>query len=115
MNERITDDMVEALAEFICAEFDFDLNPVVGAQWPEHANDDGYRGDRAYVRLQPSDVQARARENATRILTFLDQRAALQHQASLPVEGAVCMWVDKPCTCGGGNCEQVDFGAGKPA
>jgi hypothetical protein len=23
---------------------------------------------------------------------------------------AVCMWADKPCTCGGGDCEQVDFG-----
>lgn len=63
----------EALAEFICSEFDFDLDPVVGAQWPQHAGDDGYRGDRAYVRLQPADVLARARENADRILTFLSQ------------------------------------------
>lgn len=27
-----------------------------------------------------------------------------------------CMWdITKPCTCGGGPCEQVDFGASSPA
>ncbi|WP_109613511.1 hypothetical protein [Pseudaminobacter salicylatoxidans] len=24
--------------------------------------------------------------------------------------GAECMWAEKPCTCGGGPCEQVSFG-----
>ncbi|QPC91473.1 hypothetical protein [Mesorhizobium sp. INR15] len=28
---------------------------------------------------------------------------------------AECMWTDKPCTCGGGHCEQVSFGADNPA
>ena len=64
---------VEALADFLCSEFDADFNPVVGAVWPEHENDDGYR-DGGFVRLQPSDVQAHARGNARRILTFLGQR-----------------------------------------
>lgn len=64
---------MEALAEFLCSEFDFDLDPVVGASWPEHKDDDGYRGAKHYVRLQPSDVQARARENASRILAFIGQ------------------------------------------
>lgn len=74
---------VEALAEFLCSEFDFDLDPITGASWPEHENDDGYRGGRSFVRLQPSDVQARARENAARILTFLKQ------QTTRPPEQAV--------------------------
>jgi hypothetical protein len=35
--------------------------------------------------------------------------AALEKSASdEPV--SECLWVDKPCTCGGGACEQVDFG-----
>lgn len=74
---------VEALAEFLCSEFDFDLNPVVGAHWPEHPNDDGYR-DGGYVKLQPTDVQAHARDNAKRILTFLGQRAALASSVAKP-------------------------------
>lgn len=61
---------VEELAAYLCDEFDFDLNPVHGASWPEHENDEGKR-EGGYVRLQPSDVQAYARENAKRILAFL--------------------------------------------
>ncbi|GEM_PF-2979665 len=61
---------VDELAAYLCDEFDFDLNPVRGASWPEHENDEGKR-DGGYVRLQPSDVQAYARENAKRILAFL--------------------------------------------
>lgn len=71
---------VEELAAFLCSEFDFDLDPVVGASWPEHKNDDGYRG-KGYVRLQPSDVQARARENASRILAFVSQLTRPAEQA----------------------------------
>ena len=71
---------VEELAAFLCSEFDFDLDPVTGASWPEHEKDDGYRGN-GYVRLQPSDVQARARENATRILTFISQITRPAEQA----------------------------------
>lgn len=68
---------IERLAEFLCSEFDFSLNPCVGYSWPEHKDDDGYRGDGSFVKLQPSDVQAYARENATRILAFLEREAAL--------------------------------------
>ncbi|NTG85814.1 hypothetical protein G6L15_06580 [Agrobacterium rhizogenes] len=63
--------LVESLAAYLCDEWDFELNPCVGYSWPEHSNDDGYRGDGYYVKLQPSDVQARARENASRIIAFL--------------------------------------------
>jgi hypothetical protein len=66
---------VDELAAYLCDEFDFDLNPVQGASWPEHENDEGKR-DGGYVRLQPSDVQAYARENAKRILTFLSLPAS---------------------------------------
>lgn len=72
-----TDAIREALAEFLCSEFDEDSAPCHGYSWPTHKDDDGYRGDNAYVKLQPVDVQARAREGAFRILTFLGQRAAL--------------------------------------
>ncbi len=68
---------IERLAEYLCSEFDFSLNPCVGYSWPEHENDDGYRGDGSFVKLQPSDVQAYARENAKRILAFLEREAAL--------------------------------------
>lgn len=61
---------VDELAAFLCDEFDFNLDPVHGASWPEHENDDGKR-EGGYIRLQPSDVQAYARENAKRILAFL--------------------------------------------
>ena len=40
---------------------------------------------------------------------------ALRTPPASPTEAgeatANCMWTDKPCTCGGGNCEQVSFGA----
>lgn len=75
------DALPEELAAFLCDEFDDEFNPIRGAQWPEHVNDDGYRGG-GYVRLQPTNVRIRARENATRILTFIGQRAALS-----PAEG----------------------------
>jgi hypothetical protein len=73
----------EKLAEYLCSEFDFELNPCIGYSWPEHQNDDGYRGDGYYVKLQPSDVQARARENASRIIAFLS-RSALPTSQSDP-------------------------------
>ncbi|MCO5157521.1 MAG: hypothetical protein M9945_12375 [Aquamicrobium sp.] len=82
---------VEELAAFLCSEFDFDLDPVTGASWPEHEKDDGYRGN-GYVRLQPSDVQARARENAARILTFISQRSTRPSEQAVTdemVEAAV--------------------------
>jgi hypothetical protein len=66
---------IEQLAEYLCSEFDFSLDPCVGYSWPEHPKDDGYRGDGNWVKLQPSDVQAYARENAGRILAFLSALA----------------------------------------
>ncbi|TCN30300.1 hypothetical protein [Sinorhizobium americanum] len=68
---RTLAEKVEELAAFLCSDFDEEFNPCHGYHWPEHENDDGYRGAGGYVRLQPSDVQARARESATRILRFL--------------------------------------------
>ncbi|MHC2353787.1 hypothetical protein ACVMB3_003296 [Sinorhizobium meliloti] len=62
---------VEELAAHLCDQFDEDFNPCHGYHWPEHKDDDGYRGSGGYVKLQPSDVQARAREGAERILRFL--------------------------------------------
>lgn len=62
---------VEELAAYLCDQFDEDFNPCHGYHWPEHKDDDGYRGSGGYVKLQPSDVQARAREGAQRILHFL--------------------------------------------
>ena len=70
------DALQEAVAEFICQETEW-ADRVSGACWPQSSTDDGYRGDGAYVRLQPPDVLARERENAGRILTFLAQRHAL--------------------------------------
>lgn len=78
---------IERLAEYLCSEFDFSLNPCVGYSWPEHENDDGYRGDGSFVKLQPSDVQAYARENAKRILAFLEREAALSAAEPVSFEG----------------------------
>ncbi|MDJ1632302.1 hypothetical protein [Rhizobium rhizogenes] len=94
----------EKLAEYLCSEFDFELNPCVGYSWPEHSNDDGYRGDGQYVKLQLSDVQARARENASRIIAFLSRSALSTSQSAyctdcenetFPVNGR--------CPCGSGR------------
>lgn len=40
---------------------DFGMNAWT---WPEHADDDGYRGDGGWVRIVPSDWQARFRTDA---------------------------------------------------
>jgi hypothetical protein len=68
---------VEALAEYIATEWDYEINPVHGAQWPKREGDDGYRGNGGYVALQPPDVLARCREQAQRLLSFLGSLAAL--------------------------------------
>ncbi|MDR6431282.1 hypothetical protein [Brucella pseudogrignonensis] len=78
---------VDELAAYLCDEFDFDLNPVHGASWPEHENDEGKR-EGGFVRLQPSDVQAYARENAKRILTFLGLAASPGASATRPTGGS---------------------------
>lgn len=62
---------VEEFASYLCDHFDADFNPCHGHYWPEHKDDDGYRGSGGYVKLQPIDVQEHARENAQRIMTFL--------------------------------------------
>ena len=40
--------------------------------WPEHADDDGYRGDRSYARITPIDVQMRYRDRAKVALAAAD-------------------------------------------
>lgn len=62
-----TDDR-EALAAHLSVEEFED-----GFTWPEHADDDGYRGG-GYVQIAPSDIQALRREAADRILILLQQR-----------------------------------------
>lgn len=36
--------------------------------WPEHKDDDGYRGDGGYVHIAPTDIQIRYRERANAIM-----------------------------------------------
>lgn len=36
--------------------------------WPEHKDDDGYRGDGGYVHIAPTDIQIRYRERANAII-----------------------------------------------
>jgi hypothetical protein len=62
----------ERLAAYIATEWDHEIDPVVGAAWPEREGDDGYRGNGGYIAIQPSDVLARCREQADRLLSFLD-------------------------------------------
>ena len=65
--------LTEQLAKFMCAEMHV-VEPYEGHHWPEHENDDGYRGNRSYVTLHPSDILAKCRENAARVLAFLKSR-----------------------------------------
>ncbi len=37
--------------------------------WPEHKNDDGYRGDGGYVKIAPRDIQERYRDRAKIVCT----------------------------------------------
>lgn len=71
--QQAVDRDTEALAEFLNSECEF-ADGLVGTSWPQHSQDDGYRGDSGYVRLTPPDVVARRREDAKAILTFLSQR-----------------------------------------
>jgi hypothetical protein len=53
---------VEKAAE-ILMEFDQEEGKIDSQwYWPEHADDDGYRGDKAWVRLAPKDIQERYRD-----------------------------------------------------
>lgn len=46
--------------------------------WPEHENDVGYRGDRGYVTLAPSDIQYHCRKKAQIVIRAYQERTALQ-------------------------------------
>jgi len=60
----------EALAKFLHDEIHD--GPVTWT-WPEHEGDDGYRGS-GWVHITPQDVQERNRDEARRILAFLENR-----------------------------------------
>lgn len=70
------DALLEALAGFLHDEVHTDNES--GWTWPLHAEDDGYRGNAAFVTITPPDVQARRREEAGRILRFLEPRASTE-------------------------------------
>lgn len=54
-----------------------------GFTWPEHADDEGYRGG-GYVQIAPSDIQALRREAADRILILLQQRGFARLSSPTP-------------------------------
>lgn len=92
-SEPLTETSVrERLAEFIATEWDDEINPVVGAQWPQREGDDGYRGNGGYVAIQPPDVLVRCREQSGRLLAFIDalNRRSVTSQAS---EGEVVAFI----------------------
>ncbi|MET3481604.1 hypothetical protein [Methylobacterium sp. 1973] len=62
---------IEMMAEHLHEEGDHDRQWV----WPEHADDDGYRGNGGYVTITPTDVQCRLREMARRVLIRANQIA----------------------------------------
>jgi len=59
---------VEAIARDLAENANFADNMVPGYVWPEHDNDDGYRGHNSYVRIIPADVVAKRREDAACII-----------------------------------------------
>lgn len=60
--------VVEALAQFLHDECEDWPDKLVGATWPLHDGDDGYRGGGAYARLQTKDVVEHYRDIAARIV-----------------------------------------------
>lgn len=66
------DALIEDVAAKLLDAWDHDLHPLEHASWPEHKDDDGYRGighgDGGYIKLQCRDVQSRMREFATRVI-----------------------------------------------
>lgn len=64
----------EELAKFLHDEIDLP-DKFVGRQWPLHDDDDGYRGDGGYVKLQPKDVVEHYRDAAKRLAIFIAKAA----------------------------------------
>ena len=56
----------EEIAQFLHDEVDLP-DKVVSGQWPLHDDDDGYRGDSGYVRLQPRDIVEHYRDAGKRL------------------------------------------------
>lgn len=56
----------EDIAQFLHDEVDLP-DKFVSGQWPLHDNDDGYRGDSGYVRLQPRDIVEHYRDAGKRL------------------------------------------------
>lgn len=67
---------IEQVAQFLHDEGGFD-EASSSHTWPEHAADTGQR-DGGFVKIVPSDVQAKFRDVARRLLTMPVARAALQ-------------------------------------
>lgn len=61
------DALVEELAQFLHDEIEFP-DKCVGYVWPLHDNDDGYRGEGAWAKLQPKDVVEHFRDAAKQIV-----------------------------------------------
>jgi hypothetical protein len=65
-NQTADDEMVERVAQFLHDEGGFDEAWSESATWPEHPDDTGQR-EGGYVRIVPSDVQAKFRDVARRL------------------------------------------------
>lgn len=71
---------IERLAAWL-HENSRDLEHMVeGYEWPLHDNDDGYRGDGAYVRLIPKDIAEHHRDFARRTAEYFAQNGAVSAQ-----------------------------------
>lgn len=69
-HELERDQRIEDLAAWL-HENTRDLEHMVGGyEWPLHDNDDGYRGDGAYVRLIPKDIAEHHRDLARRVTEY---------------------------------------------
>jgi hypothetical protein len=92
---------VETIAQWLHDEGGFDEAWSDSATWPEHPEDTGQR-DGGYVRLVPSDVQAKFRDVARRLLMRFpragipEQGAALNYVADMTCIGTDCEWHFKP-------------------
>lgn len=65
-NQTADDETVERVAQFLHDEGGFDEAWSESATWPEHPDDTGQR-EGGYVRIVPSDVQAKFRDVARRL------------------------------------------------
>lgn len=86
-DDGVGESLAEMIAQFLHDEVDLP-DKFIGYHWPLHDADDGYRGDGAYVKLQPKDIVEHYRDAGKRLAARLALLPAAQPVPAPPGETA---------------------------